>query len=157
MRAGFSGTIRRLAIDAIASAAVSVVLVGGYFLFRPVDGRPIAFHNWFVAGSSIYLHRNAFDASLSRYGPGLVALRRSLAAARSDGPVVRAGRGRASDQENDAVVHDLIWIVDGGSKGDIRDVAPAVGRNAGAGLPDGFLEEGAGAATPVAPDLFRNI
>jgi CelD/BcsL family acetyltransferase involved in cellulose biosynthesis len=46
-----------------------------------LDGRPIAFHNWFVAGSSIYLHRNAFDADLSRYGPGLVALRRSLAAA----------------------------------------------------------------------------
>ncbi|HET6171074.1 MAG TPA: GNAT family N-acetyltransferase [Gaiellales bacterium] len=46
-----------------------------------LDGRPIAFHNWFIAGSSIYLHRNAFDASLSRYGPGLVALRRSLSAA----------------------------------------------------------------------------
>jgi CelD/BcsL family acetyltransferase involved in cellulose biosynthesis len=46
-----------------------------------LDGRPIAFHNWFIAGSSIYLHRNAFDAGLSRYGPGLVALRRSLAAA----------------------------------------------------------------------------
>jgi len=46
-----------------------------------LDGRPIAFHSWFVAGSSIYLHRNAYDASLSRYGPGLVALRRSLAAA----------------------------------------------------------------------------
>jgi CelD/BcsL family acetyltransferase involved in cellulose biosynthesis len=46
-----------------------------------LDGRPIAFHCWFVAGSSIYLHRNAFDAGLSRYGPGLVALRRSLAAA----------------------------------------------------------------------------
>jgi CelD/BcsL family acetyltransferase involved in cellulose biosynthesis len=44
-------------------------------------GRPIAFHNWFVAGSSIYLHRNAFDPGLARYGPGLVALRRSLAAA----------------------------------------------------------------------------
>jgi curved DNA-binding protein CbpA len=41
-RSNVSGTIRRLAIDAIASAAVSVVLVGGYFLFRPVDGRPIA-------------------------------------------------------------------------------------------------------------------
>ena len=46
-----------------------------------LDGRPIAFHNWFVAGSSIYLHRNAFDPGLARYGPGLVALRRSLAAA----------------------------------------------------------------------------
>jgi CelD/BcsL family acetyltransferase involved in cellulose biosynthesis len=50
-----------------------------------LDGRPIAFHNWFVAGSSIYLHRNAFDASLSRYGPGLVALRRSLATASERG------------------------------------------------------------------------
>jgi CelD/BcsL family acetyltransferase involved in cellulose biosynthesis len=50
-----------------------------------LDGRPIAFHNWFVAGSAIYLHRNAFDASLSRYGPGLVALRRSLAAASEHG------------------------------------------------------------------------
>jgi CelD/BcsL family acetyltransferase involved in cellulose biosynthesis len=46
-----------------------------------LDGRPIAFHSWFVAGSSVYLHRNAFDATLARYGPGLVALRRSLAAA----------------------------------------------------------------------------
>jgi CelD/BcsL family acetyltransferase involved in cellulose biosynthesis len=46
-----------------------------------LDGRPIAFHNWLVAGSSIYLHRNAFDPSLARYGPGLVALRGSLAAA----------------------------------------------------------------------------
>jgi CelD/BcsL family acetyltransferase involved in cellulose biosynthesis len=50
-----------------------------------LDGRPIAFHSWFVAGSSIYLHRNAFDAGLSRYGPGLVALRRSLAAASESG------------------------------------------------------------------------
>lgn len=37
-----SGTIRRLAADAIASAAVSAVLVGGYLLFRPVDGLPFA-------------------------------------------------------------------------------------------------------------------
>jgi curved DNA-binding protein CbpA len=41
-RSNFSGTIRRLATDAIASAAVSAVLVGGYLLFRPVDGRSIA-------------------------------------------------------------------------------------------------------------------
>jgi tetratricopeptide (TPR) repeat protein len=40
-RRNFSGTIRGLAADAIASAAVSVVLVGGYFLFKPVDGRSI--------------------------------------------------------------------------------------------------------------------
>jgi CelD/BcsL family acetyltransferase involved in cellulose biosynthesis len=50
-----------------------------------LDGRPIAFHSWFVVGSSIYLHRNAFDAELSRYGPGLVALRHSLAAASEQG------------------------------------------------------------------------
>ena len=41
-RSNFSGTIPRLAADAIASAAVSAVLVGGYLLYRPVDGRPIA-------------------------------------------------------------------------------------------------------------------
>jgi CelD/BcsL family acetyltransferase involved in cellulose biosynthesis len=50
-----------------------------------LDGRPIAFHSWFTVGSSIYLHRNAFDAELSRYGPGLVALRHSLAAASERG------------------------------------------------------------------------
>ena len=37
-RSNASGTIRRLAADAIASAAVSIVLIGGYVLFRPVDG-----------------------------------------------------------------------------------------------------------------------
>ena len=41
-RGNFSGTVRRLAADAIASAAVSAVLVGGYLLFKPVDGRSIA-------------------------------------------------------------------------------------------------------------------
>jgi len=41
-RSNVPGAIRRLATDAIASAAVSVLLIGGYLLFRPVDGRPIA-------------------------------------------------------------------------------------------------------------------
>jgi curved DNA-binding protein CbpA len=41
-RSTLSGTIGRLAADAIASAAVSAVLVGGYLLFRPVDGLRIA-------------------------------------------------------------------------------------------------------------------
>ena len=41
-RSNFSGMVRRLAADAVASAAVSAVLVGGYLLFRPVDERPIA-------------------------------------------------------------------------------------------------------------------
>ena len=38
----FSFTVRRLAADAIVSAAVAVVLVGGYLAFKPVDGRSIA-------------------------------------------------------------------------------------------------------------------
>ena len=42
-RSFLSGTIRRLAADAIASAVVSVVLIGGYFVFRPVDGLPHRF------------------------------------------------------------------------------------------------------------------
>src|SRR5207302_9565162 len=41
-RSNFSGSILRLATDAIVSAAVSAVLVGGYLLFKPVDRRPIA-------------------------------------------------------------------------------------------------------------------
>jgi len=41
-RSNVPGTIRRLATDAIASAAVSVLLIGGYVLFRPVDGPSIA-------------------------------------------------------------------------------------------------------------------
>jgi curved DNA-binding protein CbpA len=40
-RSNFSETIRRLGADAIASAVVSTVLIGGYFLLRPVDGLPI--------------------------------------------------------------------------------------------------------------------
>jgi curved DNA-binding protein CbpA len=40
-RSKFSGAVRRLATDAIASAAVSAVLVGGYLLYKP-DGRSIA-------------------------------------------------------------------------------------------------------------------
>ena len=38
----FSFTVRRLAADAIMSAAVAVVLIGGYLVFKPVDGRSIA-------------------------------------------------------------------------------------------------------------------
>lgn len=37
-----SNLLRTLALDAIASAAISAVLVGGYFLLKPVDGPPIA-------------------------------------------------------------------------------------------------------------------
>ncbi len=41
-RSAFSGTLRRLAADAAVSAVVSVVLIGGYLLYRPFDGSPPA-------------------------------------------------------------------------------------------------------------------
>jgi curved DNA-binding protein CbpA len=41
-RSTFSSTIHRLAADAVASAAVSVVLIGGYLLYKPVDRLPLA-------------------------------------------------------------------------------------------------------------------
>ena len=41
-RSIFSNTIHRLATDAIASAVVSVVLIGGYLLFISVDRLPLA-------------------------------------------------------------------------------------------------------------------
>ncbi len=41
-RRAFSGMLRRLAADAAASAVVSVVLIGGYLLYRPFDGPPDA-------------------------------------------------------------------------------------------------------------------
>jgi curved DNA-binding protein CbpA len=37
-----AGTVRRLATDAILSAAVFAVLIGGYLVFKPVDRRSIA-------------------------------------------------------------------------------------------------------------------
>jgi len=41
-RSRFSSTLRRLAADAAASAVVSVVLIGGYLLYRPFDSVPPA-------------------------------------------------------------------------------------------------------------------
>jgi curved DNA-binding protein CbpA len=41
-RSKFSNVIRRLSADSAASAVVAVVLIGGYFMFRPVDGPPLA-------------------------------------------------------------------------------------------------------------------
>ena len=41
-RATFFGAARRLAADAIASAVVSVLLIGGYLLYKPVDRLPLA-------------------------------------------------------------------------------------------------------------------
>jgi tetratricopeptide (TPR) repeat protein len=41
-RSGFSAGIRRLGVDAMASAVASVVFIAGYFLLKPVDGLPLA-------------------------------------------------------------------------------------------------------------------
>lgn len=41
-RGFLGGMVRRLAADAIASAVVSVVLIGGYFAYRSADGLPLA-------------------------------------------------------------------------------------------------------------------
>ena len=70
-----------------------------------LDGRPIAFHSWLIVGSSIYLHRNAFDAELSRYGPGLVALRHSLAAAADRGATRVEFLGGAEQFKRDLADH----------------------------------------------------
>src|SRR3954451_15624732 len=50
-----------------------------------IDGRPVAFMNWFVIGSTIFLYRNGYDESVGRFGPGLVTLRRAMALASERG------------------------------------------------------------------------
>lgn len=50
-----------------------------------IDGRPIAFHYWFVLGTTMYVHRLAFDPELARYSPGQVTLLRAIADASSEG------------------------------------------------------------------------
>ena len=39
----FLGTVRRLAADALASAVVSVMLIGGYFVYRSTERLPLRF------------------------------------------------------------------------------------------------------------------
>ncbi len=50
-----------------------------------IDGKPVAFMNWFVIGSTIFLYRNGYDESVGRFGPGLVTLRRAMALASERG------------------------------------------------------------------------
>jgi CelD/BcsL family acetyltransferase involved in cellulose biosynthesis len=50
-----------------------------------IDGRPIAFHYWFVLGTTMYVHRLAFDPELARYSPGQVTLLQAIADASSEG------------------------------------------------------------------------
>lgn len=50
-----------------------------------IDGRPVAFHYWFVLGTTMYVHRLAFDPELARFSPGQVTLLQALAEASSEG------------------------------------------------------------------------
>jgi CelD/BcsL family acetyltransferase involved in cellulose biosynthesis len=50
-----------------------------------IDGRPVAFHYSFVLGTTMYVHRLAFDPELARLSPGQVTLLHHLADASSEG------------------------------------------------------------------------
>jgi 2-polyprenyl-6-methoxyphenol hydroxylase-like FAD-dependent oxidoreductase/CelD/BcsL family acetyltransferase involved in cellulose biosynthesis len=50
-----------------------------------IDGRAVAFHYWFVLGTTMYLHRIAFDPELSKFSPGQVTLLQAMADASSEG------------------------------------------------------------------------
>lgn len=53
-----------------------------------VDGRPIAFHYYFLLDQTMYVHRLAFDPAVARYSPGQVTLIHALEDA-SEGGVTR--------------------------------------------------------------------
>ncbi len=50
-----------------------------------VGGRPAAFHYFFELGTTMYVHRLAFDPDFSRYSPGLVSTLETLRVASDDG------------------------------------------------------------------------
>ena len=50
-----------------------------------IDGKPAAFQAWFAIGTCVYLYRSGFDEAVGRYGPGLIALRKAMAAASERG------------------------------------------------------------------------
>lgn len=50
-----------------------------------IDARPVAFHYWFVLGTTMYVHRLAFDPELARFSPGQVTLLQAVADASAEG------------------------------------------------------------------------
>jgi CelD/BcsL family acetyltransferase involved in cellulose biosynthesis len=50
-----------------------------------LDGKPIAFHYYFAFCGRMFVHRLAFEPSLSRYSPGLVATLDAIEAAAAEG------------------------------------------------------------------------
>lgn len=69
----------RAALRALARDDVPRIL-----LLR-LDGRPIAFHYYFVLSGRMYVHRLAFDPALARFSPGLIATLAALEAASAEG------------------------------------------------------------------------
>jgi CelD/BcsL family acetyltransferase involved in cellulose biosynthesis len=54
-------------------------------LMLRIDGRPVAFHYWFLLGATMYVHRLAFDPEFARFSPGQVTLLQAIADASSEG------------------------------------------------------------------------
>lgn len=50
-----------------------------------LDGRPIAFHYYFLLANRMYVHRLAFDPALARFSPGLVNTLDALETASAEG------------------------------------------------------------------------
>jgi CelD/BcsL family acetyltransferase involved in cellulose biosynthesis len=53
-----------------------------------LDGRPIAFHYFFLFERRMYVHRLAFDPAYSRYSPGLLNTLDSIEAADAEGAAI---------------------------------------------------------------------
>ena len=54
-------------------------------LMLRINGRPVAFHYWFLLGATMYVHRLAFDPEFARFSPGQVTLLQAIANASSEG------------------------------------------------------------------------
>ncbi len=69
----------RDAIQALADVDVARIVT------LKVDGRPIAFHYYFLLERRMYVHRIAFDPGLSRWSPGMVNTLDAIQAASDEG------------------------------------------------------------------------
>ena len=69
----------RAAIQALADLDVARIVT------LKLDGRPIAFHYFFLLERRMYVHRIAFDPALGRYSPGLVNTLDAIEAAAEEG------------------------------------------------------------------------
>lgn len=106
-RGVFSGTVRRLAADAAASAVVSVLLIGGYLLYRPFDGPP--------AASSQITEASARKAT---EGPIVKAAELSEAHAQAEQHDLAELHGQA-EQHSQAEQHDRLEVAAADTKPDV--------------------------------------